>query len=357
MPDMEPAREIDIVRYLTEPVERGRSPGLVAAVTDAQGVRAIAADGVRKQGSSKLITVDDLVHIGSNTKAMTSTMLATLVEDGTFPHGWATTLADVFPALLEDIHPGYHSVDLYELVRMTGGIPRDASDWGAYWDAPDIIERRYAILRDNLTRPPAGPSGEFLYSNLSYMIAGAMAERLTGESWETLMAERLFAPLGMTTAGFGPPGTPGEADQPWGHARGDSGEWTPLQFDNPEALGPAGRVHLSVEDWAKFIALWFTGEAPAVLVRSSLDKLTAPEADDYAAGWFVLQRAWAGGTALFHDGSNTVWSTVLWIAPDRGIAYLAAANAADSLTDDAIFPMLDSIIGSLIGETEVAGAR
>ena len=347
--------EIDVAQYLTGPVERGESPGLFAAVIDEEGVRAVGAAGVRKQGSPEQVTVNDLTHVGSNTKAMTSTMLAALVEDGVFPHDWETTIADVFPELLEEIHAGYHAVDLFQLVRMTGGIPRNATDWGAHQDQPDIVERRYAILRDNLTEAPAGPVGEFLYSNLGYMIAGAMAETLTGESWEVLMAKHLFAPLGITTAGFGPPGTPGAVDQPWGHYWSALGILTPVQFDNPEAVGPAGTVHISIEDWAKFVGLWFPSQTPAILDRTSLDELTDPDSGDYAAGWNVAQREWADGIALWHDGSNGVWRTVLWIAPELGIAYVAAANASDIFANDEIFWVLDGIVGSLINETLGSG--
>ena len=343
---------IDVAQYLTGPVEDGWPPGLVAAVIDEEGVRAIGAAGVRKRGSPEKITVTDLVHVGSNTKAMTSTMLAILIEDGVFlPHDWETTIADVFPELLDEIHPGYRAVDLFQLVRMTGSIRPNAANWWAYQDQPDIVERRYAILRDNLMEPPAGPMGEFLYSNLGYMIAGAMAERRTGESWETLMEEHLFAPLGITTAGFGPPGTPGAVDQPWGHYWSELGILTPVQFDNPEALGPAGTVHISIEDWAKFIALWFSSQTPAILGRASLNELLVPDANDYAAGWYVLQREWAGRIALHHAGSNTVWRTILWIAPDRDIAYVAVANASDVLIHDTMFWILDGIVGSLIDET------
>ena len=341
---------IDVAQYLTGPVEDGWPPGLVAAVIDEEGVRAIGAAGVRKWGSPEKLTVNNLVHIGSNTKAMTATMLAVLVEDGVFLHDWETTIADVFPELLEEIHSDYRAVDLFQLVRMTGGIRPNATNWWAYQDQPDIVERRYAILRDNLMEPPAGPMGEFLYSNLGYMIAGAMAETLTGESWEALMEEHLFAPLGITTAGFGPPGTPGAVDQPWGHYWSALGILTPVQFDSPEAVGPAGTVHISIADWAKFITLWFPSQTPAILDRAVLDELIITDSEHYAAGWFVLQRQWAGGLALHHDGSNTVWRTVLWIAPDRGIAYVAAANAAH-LIHNTMFWVLDAIIGSLIDET------
>ena len=347
-------KKIDVAKYLTGPVEDGWPPALLAAIVDEEGVKAIGAAGVRKRGSPQKVTVNDLVHIGSNTKAMTSTMLAVLVEDGVFPNDWETTIADVFPELLTDIHSDYHDVDLFQLMRMAGGLPGNAADWNAHQDESDIIARRYAILKDNLKGPPAGPAGEFLYSNLGYMVAAAMAEQLTEESWESLMEEHLFTPLNITTAGFGPPGTLDAVDQPWGHYWSYPRSLTPVQSDNPEAFGPAGRVHISIEDWAKFIALWFTGQTPAILDRDSLDELLDTDADDYAAGWWVVERQWADGTAISHNGSNTFWTTTLWIAPDRGIAYLAAANASDILTHDTIGWLLDFIVGSLIDVTPLS---
>ena len=121
-----------IVKYLTRPVAAGKSPGLIAAIIDETGVRAIASAGVRKQGSPEKFTINDQVHIGSNTKAMTATMLATLVEDGTFVNGWETTISEVFPELVDEIHPDYYTVTLWQLVSHTGGIARDAQNWFAH---------------------------------------------------------------------------------------------------------------------------------------------------------------------------------------------------------------------------------
>jgi CubicO group peptidase (beta-lactamase class C family) len=86
-----------------------------------------------------------------------------------------------------------------------------------------------------------------------------MAEQVTGESWETLMRMRLIEPLGMASAGFGSPGQPGRVDQPWGH-HPDANEIKPTQEDNAPALGPAGTVHCTVSDWAKFAAILMRGE-------------------------------------------------------------------------------------------------
>ena len=334
-----------IVKYLTGPVAAGKSPGLIAAIIDEAGVRAIASAGVRKQGSSEKFTMNDQVHIGSNTKAMTSVMLATLVEDGTFANGWETTLSEVFPELVSEIHPGYQRVTLWQLVSHTSGMARDARNWWTHAGL-EIKARRYAIMKDNLAYPPAGSIGEYLYSNLGYMVAGAMAEKLTGKSWETLMEERLFTPLEMYSAGFGAPGTPNEVGQPWGHRRA-GGSWLPAQFDNAVALGPAGTVHVSIADWAKFVQLWFPNSVPKILDRDTLDTLITPRSGDYAAGWYVGSRSWAAGIVLSHLGSNTYWGSLLRVAPNQERAYLAVANSAEPALDQT-HEMLDSIIGSLI---------
>ena len=120
---------------------------------------------------------------------MTSALLAVLVRDGVFAGGWNTTIAGVFPELRDHIHPEYREATLWQLVTMTGGVKCDAADWHAHRDTR-LIERRYRILRDNLADPPAAATGEYVYSNLAYVVAGAMAERITGMTWEALMQEQ-----------------------------------------------------------------------------------------------------------------------------------------------------------------------
>ena len=197
------------------------------------------------------------------------------------------------------------------------------------------MERRYAVLRDNLKEPAVGSRGEHLYSSLAYMIAGTMAERVTGESWESLMQKRLFAPLGITTAGFGPPNTRDQADQPWAHHRDANGRWVPTQEDTPLQVGPAGTAYMSIEDWAKFIALWFRNKDPAILDRKILDGLIVPGPGSYAAGWYVApSRRLNGETVISHAGATGLRTgildggvtTELWIYPSRGVAYLVFIN-------------------------------
>ena len=55
---------------------------------------------------------------------------------------------------------------------------------------------------------------------------------------------------------------------------------------------------------------------------------TPPGGSDYACGWVVLKRGWAGGKVLMHNGSNTMWYVVMWLAPEKNFAVIAATNIA-----------------------------
>jgi CubicO group peptidase (beta-lactamase class C family) len=162
------------------------------------------------------------------------------------------------------------------------------------------------------------------------VILGAILEEKTGQAWEELIQRQLFKPLGMTTAGFGPPGTPGKVDQPWGHVI-KNGKLEPLQFDNAALMNPAGRVHCSISDWGKFVSLYLDPEhsGPRILTAQTIRELTTPgQVGTYAGGWIVTKRSWAGGMTLTHAGSNTMWYCVVWAAPNRHFAVLSATNVA-----------------------------
>ena len=245
-----------INKILSEIVADEKAPGMIAAIISGEGITAIGSAGVRKTGSGVLITCNDLVHLGSCTKAMTSTMLATLVAEGKL--SWDMKLIEAIPELEKSIHTDYHNITLWQLLTHRAGIQGNPVNWDAH-NQLEIKARRLAILKDNLSTPSAIKPGEFNYSNFGYMIAACMAEKITGLSWETLMRQRIFNPLGMTTAGFGEPDKGTTLQQPWGHSK-SAGKWEPNRFYDSEALGPAGEIHCSVEDWAKFLSLQLKSE-------------------------------------------------------------------------------------------------
>lgn len=343
-------RTPDSLDELLEPRrQKAELPALGAAVFDSEGVLGIGAVGVRKHGDETPVTTNDKWHLGSDTKAMTSALVAVLVEDGLLD--WSTTLEQAFGAdWVPDLHDSYRAVTIAQLLGHLGGTPGPISAdlWNPLWQPGEVKEQRRAFTQALLARAPAQAPGTFVYSNAGYMVVGAYLEKLTGKSWEALIEERLFAPLGMKSCGFGPQATAGTTDQPWGHSR-TNGSWIPQHLDNPKALGPAGTVHCSLEDWGRYLAEHLKGARgePTVLPlpASAWTTLHAPgPGSSYALGWGVGQRTWAGGTVLTHTGSNTMNFAVVWLAPAIDRAFVAVTNAPE----DVSAPVADETVASLI---------
>lgn len=315
-------------------------PALAAAVVTKRGIEAIGAVGVRKRGSDVPVTKQDLWHLGSETKAMTAALIARLVERGLLR--WDSTVAQVFPEIAESFDPAFRGVTVRHLLSHRAGLEKDL-EWISLVERGSASEQRLEAVRRALSKPPRSPpETSYFYSNLGYVVAGAMVERVTGKTWEEALREEIFQPLSMKTAGFGGIGTPGKIDQPWGHASG--GRPAPKngpEADNPPVLGPAGTVHASLEDWARFVAdllRGISGEGGILQRESYRELLSPPFGGEYALGWVVAERDWAGGKALNHCGSNTFYYANVWVAPERGFAVLVCTNRgldAHKATDNA----------------------
>ncbi|MBW2294354.1 MAG: serine hydrolase [Deltaproteobacteria bacterium] len=192
--------------------------------------------------------------------------------------------------------------------------------------------RNYAL--ELLQLPPiAAPGTFFRYSNASYIIVAAMLEEIYGSSWETLLDQELLGSgkLGMSDTGFGSPPPLTNSDQPWGHtAKTGEAFLTPWKGDNPPAAGPAGRVHTTLQDYAKFLRLLLNGsEGGVTLNPATLTELTTPwPGTDYGYGWGIFEHVDGAVTKkiLNHAGSNGGWFFAAEVRLDDGYAMMAVTN-------------------------------
>jgi CubicO group peptidase (beta-lactamase class C family) len=323
---------------LLEPIRKEHGlPALTAAAVKSGRIVGLGAVGSRKAGSPEPVTPADRFHIGSCTKSMTAVLAAMLVREGRL--SWGKKLSEVFPEKMAKTHESFRGVTVEQLLSHRAGMPGNLTKealWQRIWLKSRTLgptDQRLFLLDGVVGNEPEAPPGtKYIYSNAGYAVAGAMIERVTGRSWEALMKRRLFAPLGMASAGFGPPASPGRVDQPWGHIPREQGP-KPVPpgpgADNPPAIGPAGTVHCTIGDLAKYAMFHLEGARgqEKLLPASSFRKLHTPAAgQDYALGWVVTKRQWGGGTVLTHAGSNTMFYCVMWLAPRKRFAALAATN-------------------------------
>jgi CubicO group peptidase (beta-lactamase class C family) len=337
----------DVSPLLTPIIQKHDVPGIAAAVVRNGETVALGVAGVRTRGKPDKIATADRFHIGSDTKAMTAMLCGILVDEGKLK--WGQTLGETFPELKKSMHPQYQAVTLEQLLTHRGGAPGELEKdqlWGKLWQHKGTpTSARRLLLQGVTSKPPeATPGTKFIYSNAGFSIAGHMAEKVTGKSWEDLMREKIFRTLGMTTAGFGAPGTRAKNDQPRGHKADGSPVEPGPEADNPVAIGPAGIVHCSIGDWAKFAAANLPSAKTKLVKPETLEKLHTPAPGDppYAMGWIIADnQPWAAGPALTHAGSNTMWFAVAWLAPKKDFAVLVACNQAnDEACNDAVLALI-----------------
>lgn len=327
-------------------------PALAAAVLQSEGAVFIGVSGTRRRGNDTAITVNDRWHLGSDTKAMTAALIGVLVEQGKLK--WGSTIASIFPDIARTLPKEFRRATVADLLAHRAGLPENA-DWESIASrSTSVQEQRLDALRSVSTMKLSSPPGRtFRYSNLGYVIAGAIAEKVMGRPWEELMHMYVFTQLGMLSAGFGGTGTPGVLDQPWGHtADGKPVEENGPSMDNPPVMGPAGTVHCTLRDWAKFVADQLKGARgrDGMLKKATYAKLQTPPADgQYALGWIVVDRPWGGGRVLTHGGSNTMNFALVWMAPKRDFAILVCANqggaAAAKGCDEAAGALINMQLG------------
>lgn len=340
-------------------------PALAAAVVQDGKIVASGAVGTRRTGTVIHVTLDDRFHIGSDTKAMTSLLAAMLVERGKIR--WDSTVAEIFPELVSTMDPDIKAVTLEQLLSHTSGIPSDNDAQAKLLqqsfaqERKNLDELRYWVIGELIKQPLQSKPGEkFAYCNMGYTLAGAMLERVSGKTWEELIVERVFDPLGLKSAGLGPQSTLGRVDAPLGHAPFPDGNLKPMlagpNGDNPELIGPAGTAHLSVLDFATWAA-WNAGEGkrgPALVRPETLRKLhtkvidmpTKPDAPvgtpstgSYGFGWVIVTPPFAHEPFLFHGGSNEMNVAYIMLQPKRDFGIVMMTNAGGQKADQAMLAL------------------
>lgn len=355
--------------YLT----RYELPAVAAAVVKYGRVVSAGAVGTRRAGSNIPVTIRDRFHIGSDTKAMTALLAAMLVEEGKLR--WDSTIGEVFPELAEKMETRMRGITLVQLLSHTGGIPSDSEEvFRVYLESiaqdGNLDELRYWLLREWCGKPLASdPGTKFEYSNLGYMIVGAIIERVGKKTWDEAITERVFVPLKLRNAGLGTQSSLGRMDAPVGHAVIDGKVKARLagpSGDAPMILGPAGIAHMSVLDFARW-AGWNAGEGkrkPFLVKPETIRKLhtpvvSMPEKKDaapgtppggrYALGWGELPVSWAPYPLLYHGGSNGMNLAHIWVDPQKDFAMVIMTNIGGKNSNEAVLALAEQLYKKYAG--------
>lgn len=308
-----------------------------------------AVHGLKRIDRQAPVGADDVWLIGSTGKVMTVAMVARLVERGVL--SWDAPLEDMLPDLAQDMRPEYRKVTLVQLLSHQAGLPRDlknlrSAEKSSFTESQPFPQQRLSYIAKALKDKPNAVSGTaFGYSNTGFLVAAVIAERVTGDSYENLMRKEVFEPLGMRKVGFGNT----HDGQNRGH-RGGKPTLTMRKFDDgaPPMFGPAGFLHMSLDDWARFNLDQLAGNKGQgkLLTPASYRLMQTAQAGRPAGLDWGVQASIAGrqGPVLVHQGSDGNWLAMAVLFPEQGTGILAVANAGPDMGADKV---LTTVLGTL----------
>jgi CubicO group peptidase (beta-lactamase class C family) len=313
-------------------------PAVGGVTFDSSSIGVISVSGVRKLGEASEVTPADRWHIGSITKSFTSALIAKRIERGEL--NLDATLGELLgPARAQK----FAGATLRDVLSHRAGLPPNPAGTGiaAIYQSGDPMPtvRRRTVDLMLAGEPVSAPGAGFLYSNIDYILLGSLLEEKSAKPWEEIVREEILAPMKLTSAGFGAPGVAFAVTQPRGHrVQGTVLLAMEPPADNPPVFGPAGTMHMSLADLARWGQEHLRGERgqDGVVKAATFKQLHTPPAGDYALGWVSQMKG--DKRVIWHNGSNTLWYAIVAFNPaaDKGVALVTNAGGNSRVGIDAL---------------------
>jgi CubicO group peptidase (beta-lactamase class C family) len=307
-------------------------PGTSVVVVKAREVVLIHQDGEADSSSHAKLTKETLFPLASCTKAFTSAAISALVDDEKL--NWDDPVRKHLPTVrfadqrLDDL------MTLRDLLSHRSGLgPHDLLWYRASWPLDDVVRRIPDVPLSGRFR------SSFQYSSVPVILAGAAVANRTGDTWPTLVQDKITKPLGLKSAAL----TTTDAKKTGHLASGHNSAGVMKTWVMTEA-NPAGSLYLNTADvgkWLQFHLNNGTVDGKVVVSKKHLDETKAPttiipmdeavkaqnpltKQMSYGLGWVVYD--YRGELVVAHGGLIDGFRVNMVLVPERDIAFAILNN-------------------------------
>jgi CubicO group peptidase (beta-lactamase class C family) len=343
-----------VERFVADQLDAWQVPGCAVAAVRGGRVELAGGWGLRDREAGLPVTQDTLFAIGSTTKAFTATTIGALVDEGLLE--WDRPLRDYVPDVR--LHDSFASdrLTIVDLLSHRSGLPRHDLTWIGRPDrsrAELVRSLRFLPLSRDLRQ-------EFQYCNLGYLVAGHVAEALSGVSWEDFVRGRLLGPLGMRRTNLSVDEMLADADHAAAYTRRDGVIVSVPQRPLP-AMAPAGAMNSSAADMARWLLAQLAGGqlddvtvmSAATAKRQLTPHMLMPDSGlmpgltqyAYGLGWAIGR--YRERRTVLHSGGIDGFAAHCMLLPDDGIGVVVLTNTSASLMHLVVAcRVLDELLGA-----------
>ena len=303
--------------YIKNEMRKQQIPGFALAVVRNGKISLLKTYGLSNVEHQVPVKPETIFQSGSIGKQFTATAVMTLVEDGKL------SLDDKISKYISDLPESWKNITVRHLLTHTAGLGEYPPDFDT---RRDLTEDEYlGIIKSIPLNYPPGTKWD--YSNLGFVTLGILIRKITGKFYGDYLTERVFQPVGMTTARV-----ISESDIVPNRAAGY--RLVNGQLKNQEWVSPStnttadGSLYLTILDLAKWDAALYT-EKP--LKKSSLTEMWTPvKLSDgrhkaYGFGWHT--DAMHGHRIVFHGGAWQGFKSFIVRFPDDKLTIIFFANS------------------------------
>lgn len=321
--------------YVENAVKAWGVAGLAIAVVKDDSVVYARGFGVRESGKPDRVDPQTLFAIGSNSKFFTSTIVGMMVDAGKMK--WDDPATKYLPAF--QLYDPYvtREITVRDLLSHRSGLGRrgDLLWYASPYDRQEILRRiRYL-------KPNSSFRSQYGYQNIMVMASGEAAAAAGGASWDSLVAQRIFRPLGMTSSNTSVRALAGQADVATPHWS-DGTTAMPIAWRNIDNIGPAGSINSNVLDMAHWLRFLLANgrvgtnqlikpatlreiESPQTIVPSPDDTLS-PSTHFHAYGLGVGMYDYLGVKVLSHTGGIDGMLSQVTLIPEKHLGLVILTN-------------------------------
>lgn len=338
---LDAARIGQMQAFLSQAMQDLGVPGLGYALLDGGKIVYEGGLGVRTLGKPAAVDANTLFMAASNTKGMSTLLLATLADDGKLR--WDQPVSQLYPSFKLGSADTTAKVQVKHLVCACTGLPRHDMEW--------MFEFRKASALDSIallgkTTPTSGFGELYQYNNLMASAAGYIGANLIypkmelGRAYDKAMQERIFKPLGMLATTFDSQAAMrGNHASP--HATRMDNQVVTISFDLNRSIyphRPSGGVWTSAHDFARYVQLEANaGKLPSGKQLVSAENLLMRRAPQVASGkdktygMGLINERTAGIDVVLHGGSMFGYMSNFFLIPESGTGVVLLTNSDEGV--------------------------
>ncbi len=314
-----------------------QSPGFAVAVVEKNRVIYAKGFGFRDVEKKLPVTVNTLFPIGSCTKAFTSLLIGILQKDGKLEIDQpAHQYLDALNFFTTDLT---NSITLRDMMSHRTGLPRHDFSWYFF----NTENRDSMISRIRYMEPTYPIRRQWQYNNFMFVAQGAIAEKITGKSWEENIREQILQPLSMNRSNFSINDLQKNNDAALGYGLKNDSFIKSIPYYHINAAGPAGSINSNVLEMSNWLMTWINGGKfngkeilPADFMQEAISSqavisagLPTKEKPDihfanYGFGWFLS--SYKGHYRVEHGGNIDGFSANVSFFPTDSIGIVVLVN-------------------------------